>query len=178
MKYPFKVYQTQAEKHVFWVAECPCLKGCVGQGDTIDDAIQSLEENETVWLETAAECGIEIPSIPLESVNEYSGKFTVRVAPSVHKAAAFIAQKEGISLNQYVNDAIVSQNSRYDTVGYMAPQLKEAVEEFKELLFDSVPSSSHGSIKVSIPHVFPAFEKPGTTTNSKNDTFLHIVESL
>lgn len=172
MKYPFKVYQTHVEKHVFWIAECPCLKGCVGQGDTIDEAIRELEENETVWLETAVECGIEIPSIPIETMNEYSGKFTVRVAPSVHRAAAIYAQKESISLNQYINDAIVSQNARYEAVGYVAPQLKEAVETFKTLLFDSTPTFSNGFAKVSVDHAFPFLGKMGATTNSENAPYM------
>lgn len=61
MKYPFTVHQERVRRHTFWVAESLDLKGCVGQGDTIDDAIHELEENETVWLETAKERGIQIP---------------------------------------------------------------------------------------------------------------------
>lgn len=61
MKYPFKVYEERVRRHTFWVVESLDLKGCVGQGDTLDDAIRELEENEAVWLETAKECGIQIP---------------------------------------------------------------------------------------------------------------------
>ena len=168
MKYPFKVYQTQVEKHVFWVAECPCLKGCVGQGDTIDEAICELEENEAIWLETAIECGIEIPSVPIEPMNEYSGKFTVRVSPSVHMAAAIHAQKENISLNQYINDAIVAQNTRYETVGYVTTHVKEAIETFKMLLFNSSLTFSNGMAKVFVNNAFPNFGKLGAATNSQN----------
>ena len=64
MKYPFKVYQAQVEDHVFWIAESLCLNGCIGQGDTNEEAISALEENEVVWLETAKEDGIKIPPIP------------------------------------------------------------------------------------------------------------------
>jgi len=124
MQYPYKVYRTQVEEHVFWVAECTCLKGCVGQGDTIEEALHELEENETVWLDTARECGIAIPTVPIETINEYSGKFTVRVSPSVHMAAAVCAQKENISLNQYVNDAIVAQNTKYETMNYIKTHTK------------------------------------------------------
>ena len=61
IKYPFKVFQTEVEGHVFWVAKSIYLKGCVGQGDVQEDAIMELEENEKAWLETAEETGILIP---------------------------------------------------------------------------------------------------------------------
>ena len=37
IKYPFKVFQTEVEGHVFWVAKSIYLKGCVGQGDVQED---------------------------------------------------------------------------------------------------------------------------------------------
>lgn len=51
-------YQMKVEDHLFWVAENPDLPGCVGQGDTEEQAIAELKENEKVWLETAKEFGI------------------------------------------------------------------------------------------------------------------------
>ena len=111
IKYPFKVYQTENEGHVFWIAKSSYLKGCVGQGDTPQEAIAELEENEIAWLETAKEVGISIPDIPIEHVDDYSGKMTLRLAPFVHMQAAIFAQQEGISLNQYISNAVVSQNA-------------------------------------------------------------------
>ena len=46
-----------------------------------------------------------------KEIFEYSGKFTVRVSPYVHKQASKLADQLGISLNQYINDAIVTQNA-------------------------------------------------------------------
>ncbi len=111
IKYPFKVYQTENEGHIFWIAKSSYLKGCVGQGDTSADAIAELEENEAAWLETAKEAGIPIPEIPVEHVEDYSGKMTLRLAPFVHMQASIFAQQEGISLNQYISNAVVSQNA-------------------------------------------------------------------
>ncbi len=173
MKYPFKVYQTQVENHVFWIAECPSLKGCVGQGDTIDKAISELEENETIWLETANECGIAIPSVPIETINEYSGKFTVRVSPSVHMAAANYARKENISLNQYINDAIVAQNARYETVNYVAPPIMETIETFKMLLSNSSCTFNSKMFKVPVCDLIPHYSNIGVTTVSKNANYSH-----
>ena len=131
MKYPYNVFQTKVEEHVFWVAECPTLKGCVGQGETPNDAVAELESNVNEWIAIATESGIDIPEVPIASMNDYSGKFTVRVAPYVHKQAAEIAKKQGVSLNQYVNDAIVTQNKMLSTALYIEPEIKSLVENLK-----------------------------------------------
>lgn len=111
IKYPFQVYQTEVDGHVFWVAKSILLKGCVGQGDSQSDAIKELEDNEMSWLDTAVEQGIPIPDVPVEHMEEYSGKMTLRLAPYVHRQATQLAKLEGISLNQYINNAVISQNA-------------------------------------------------------------------
>ena len=111
VKYPFVVFQTEADGHVFWIAKSNYLKGCVGQGDEQAEAIAELEENEAAWLETASEVGMEIPEIPIEHLEEFSGKMTLRLAPFVHRQAVHFAKMEGISLNQYINNAVVGQNA-------------------------------------------------------------------
>lgn len=150
MKYPFKVYQTQVDGHAFWVAECQTLKGCVGQGNTIEEACASLEENEEIWLETAEEFGIDIPPIPFEPMTEYSGKFTVRIAPYVHKEASENAKKQGVSLNQYVNDAIVAQNNRLLVIGYIVPEVRNVVASLRRVLSDVSQTISEGTTHISL----------------------------
>ncbi len=111
MSYPFTVFQMENEGHIFWVAKSIQLKGCVGQGDTQEEAINQLEENEAAWLETAKQMDIPIPEVTIERASDYSGKMTLRIAAYVHKQAAMYAKREGVSLNQYINDAIVTQNA-------------------------------------------------------------------
>ena len=133
MQYPFNVTQMRVDDMVFWVAKSSVLNGCVGQGDTPDEAMAELAENENMWLETAREMEIPIPPVPVEQMTECSGKFTVRVAPHVHQTAAELAKKQGISLNQYINDAIVAQNASLLTTDYIRPAVTEAVEEISSL---------------------------------------------
>ena len=42
---------------------------------------------------------------------QYSGKISLRFSPFVHEQASGLAKKQGINLNQYINDAIVYYNS-------------------------------------------------------------------
>ena len=164
MKYPFNVYQTKVEDHVFWIAEIPALNGCVGQGETADEALKELELNEEAWLETAKEYGIEIPAVPCEKINPYSGKFTVRVAPYVHKAAAELAKKQGVSLNQYVNDAIIAQNSSVSAMENIMPYVADAINKVKLLTlgaFTESSSISNSTVLVS-PLIASAYYKQKT----------------
>jgi len=111
MIYPFSASCEVYGERKIWVARSKSLKGCLGQGDTLEQAIAELQDNEKGWLETAEVAGIPIPEVPDDAVENYSGKMTIRVSPSVHMKAAQKAKQEGISLNQYINDAIVTQNS-------------------------------------------------------------------
>ena len=58
------------------------------------------EEVRPLWIEAAYEHGIDIPlpSYP----EEYSGKFVVRLPRSLHRRLAESAERDGVSLNQYV----------------------------------------------------------------------------
>ena len=111
MLYPFQVSQNKVEEHMFWVARSTCLNGCVGQGETVEEAISELETNEREWLVTAQAAGIPIPAVPIETTQEYSGKLTVRIAPTVYRDAAQCAKAERVSLTQYISDAIVNWNA-------------------------------------------------------------------
>ena len=116
MLYPFQVYQSRVEDHTFWVAKSISLRGCVGQGETADRAISELEANEREWIAAAEEVGIPIPEVPVDATQTYSGKLTVRIAPTVHRDAALHARSEKISLAQYISDAIVNWNAHNATI--------------------------------------------------------------
>lgn len=108
MKYSYFTYKLLTQDGEIWVAESMSLNGCVGQGETIDDAVLELENNEKEWLKTAKKTGLIIPKEP---VNPYSGKISLRLEPSEHRKAAIKAKTEGISLNQYLCDAIIAKNA-------------------------------------------------------------------
>lgn len=111
MRYEARIYQMTVEDHTFWVAESKSLKGCVGQGDTSDEAIKELEENENEWLETAREVGIPIPDPVSKQPLQHNGKFALRLSPVEYSTASEYAKELGISVNQYFNDAIINYNS-------------------------------------------------------------------
>lgn len=112
MRYEAGIYQMTVEDHIFWVAESKVLKGCVGQGDTSEDAIRELEQNELEWLATAEEMDIPIPRPEAKTSSMPNGKFALRLSPYEYVNAGRMAHELGISLNQYFNNAIVAYNEQ------------------------------------------------------------------
>ena len=149
MKYPFSVAQMESEGHVYWVAKSSQLNGCVGQGDSVEEALAELAGNEEVWLETAADVGIPIPDVYVEKTQTYSGKLTLRVAPSVHERAAYLAKKDGISLNQYINDAVVAYNKENSVIDYVSSKVSSVSVQINRK-FVSGESYNHKSEVISI----------------------------
>lgn len=111
MKYESIIYQMTVEDHTFWVAESKVLKGCVGQGETSDEALKELEANEIEWIETAELVGIPVPEQTSHVSFQHNGKVALRLAPNIHAEAAANAAELDISLNQYLNNAIVEYNA-------------------------------------------------------------------
>jgi antitoxin HicB len=63
VKYPFVTYPAVEGGYV---AEIPALKGCIAQGETLDETMRELEIVEELWLETAKKSGIKFPKLSIE----------------------------------------------------------------------------------------------------------------
>lgn len=122
MLYETNVYQMNVEGHLFWVADSKILKGCTGQGESSEEAIRELEENEREWLETAKEYGIEIPPQTAKKEKSYSGKISLRISPYVHEQAAKAAEELEISLNQFIGNAIIEYTGKITSSLYECPE--------------------------------------------------------
>lgn len=92
-----------------FVAEVDDLPGCTTHGSTPGEAFQNVEEAKRVWLESRLQAGLEIPEP--RGVEQYSGKFLVRVPRSLHKRLVEQSSAEGVSLNQYVVSLLADASS-------------------------------------------------------------------
>ena len=92
-------------------------------GDGIEELESMFHEAIDSYLQNCAADG-KSPD------REYKGSFNVRVTPESHCAAACRAQELGMSLNQFVADAIREKLDR-TTVTYKIPEPKYVVSEEK-----------------------------------------------
>ena len=148
LQYPFNVY---ADPDGGYVAAFPDLPGCITQVERVEDVSAMVEDARIGWIETEYEQGhaIPLPSYP----EEFSGKFNIRIPRSLHRALAEGAERQGISLNQYV----VALLSRGDTQARVESQMN-AISERLDSLTDMLPSRVvSNQFDLGQPHPHPTF---------------------
>ncbi len=62
-EYPFVIYPAQESGYV---AEVPALKGCLAQGETLQETFDELLTVAGLWIETARQNGENLPNIEKE----------------------------------------------------------------------------------------------------------------
>ncbi|MBM3158036.1 MAG: type II toxin-antitoxin system HicB family antitoxin [Chloroflexi bacterium] len=87
-------------KGTYFVARVVELPDLLMTGNTVEEAVQELEAVKHEWIESFLTLGNKMP-LPLKS-RHYSGKVILRMPPSLHESLMFQAEKEGVSLNQYL----------------------------------------------------------------------------
>jgi predicted RNase H-like HicB family nuclease len=83
-----------------FTAEIMEFAGCVAFGDDAPSALANLEEVASEWITAATEQGQNIPN-PINSA-DFSGKLVLRMSRGLHKRAILCAEREGVSLNQFI----------------------------------------------------------------------------
>ena len=104
LPYTIEVLKDKGDNYSGWFARVVELPGCMTQADTFAELSEMIREAMVVWIETALEDGEKIPRP--RSVEDYSGRFVIRIPKSLHKELVEMAEREGVILNTYVNVAL------------------------------------------------------------------------
>ena len=72
------------------------------QGTTVKEIEKAFKDSVDDYIAWCAEEGVE-PEKP------YSGKFNVRLSPELHRKIAILAKKRRVSLNSFVEKALVDE---------------------------------------------------------------------
>jgi antitoxin HicB len=98
------VHDVDEEGKSGWVAEVEELPGCISQGRTPQEAVERVREAMRDWIAVALEDGVAVPEP--RAAQDFSGRFLVRVPSSLHADLVSNADREGVSLNQFVTNAL------------------------------------------------------------------------
>lgn len=63
VKYPFVIYPAEEGGYV---AEVPALRGCLAQGETLEETLNELAVVTELWIETAEKYGEKLPNVETE----------------------------------------------------------------------------------------------------------------
>lgn len=81
--------------------------GCFAVGNSPDEVMQNLDNAALSWIEVCLSEGIHIPR-PVANQG-FGGKIALRLPKSLHRQAAKMAERDGVSLNQFLVDAIAER---------------------------------------------------------------------
>ena len=99
LPYNIIVKKIADESGTYYSARVLEFDGCMGTGETYDEAYNDVLEAMEGWIETKLENGFSVP-LPMES-DKFSGRFVIRIPKSLHQELTIKAAQEGVSLNQY-----------------------------------------------------------------------------
>jgi len=111
----------------YYVGSVKEFDGCMTQGETEQETLDSLKEVMRLWIATAFNHGVKIPEPTIDK--EYSGKFLLRIPKSLHRRLAITAEDEAVSLNQY----IVYILSTFNQAERTAPRFESQISKDREL---------------------------------------------
>src|SRR4029453_7144953 len=93
-----------AEGHE-WTAQADELPGCHAHGDTVEQAVVAIGDAIDEWIQDALAKGREVPE-PRTS-GSYSGRLMLRMPRSLHAELSGAAEREGVSLNQFIASSLL-----------------------------------------------------------------------
>ncbi len=102
LPYTIEFQQDKSDpQHPVWFAKVKELPGCMTEADKVEEAAEMIQDAMVTWIQGSLDAGLAIPEP--QSDSQYSGKFSVRLPKSLHRDLVEVAEREGVSLNQYIN---------------------------------------------------------------------------
>ena len=86
------------------------LPGCMTQAENFTELAEMIHDAMVAWIETALADGDTVP-LPRQ-IEDYSGKFIVRLPKSLHRDLTLLAKEEGVSLNAFVSHTLAQAAAR------------------------------------------------------------------
>ncbi len=101
--YAIRLRPLNADEGGGWLAEVPDLPGCMSDGETPEEAVHNVRDAIDEWIAAARDMGRDVPQPDdRKETIEYSGRLSLRLPRSLHAELVRSANREGVSVNQYV----------------------------------------------------------------------------
>ncbi len=133
----------------------PLARSVVGYGATPQEAIADLQIVVPLFLKTMEKMEQTLPETAVEKDwDEFSGKFNVRVAKSLHAQLVELAEEQGVSLNSLVQTVLASGATAL-AAGNMFGMVERVAAKSKSSYFrgeesSSAPHAAHSSVTFSM----------------------------
>jgi predicted RNase H-like HicB family nuclease len=148
-------------------AELLEFPGCYSYGDTAEEALRNLEDAAANWVEASLAQGQHVPE-PSDA-GELSGRFALRLPRNLHRKATQIAERDRVSLNTFLVEAIASRVGAEDVYGRLVSELDKRLSKLEtqtvaavtidvwDKLLDHLFSSTQSQSTPSTPTARPIY---------------------
>jgi predicted RNase H-like HicB family nuclease len=106
LPYRLLVVRDADDKGKPWTASVEELPGCTTRGRTAEEALSGIEAVMANWISVALAEGRDIPEP--RPVDSYSGRLLLRMPRTLHAELTRASEREGVSLNQFITDALAA----------------------------------------------------------------------
>jgi RNA polymerase sigma-B factor len=89
-----------------WTARVEELPGCEAHADTADEATRAIRDSMEAWISEALANNREVPEP--RGAPSYSGRLMLRMPHSLHAELARAAERDEVSLNQFITSSLAS----------------------------------------------------------------------
>ena len=142
LNYPILINKIYEDGEWLFTASIKELPGLIVYGETLEEVYEEIELAKADWIEANIEWGREIKEPLGNSLEEYSGKITLRIAKTLHRNLKERSEIEGISLNQtivqLINDGIYKQSQ--NSFEQLASKFEIMTKQFSRTIEEKVSS--------------------------------------
>ncbi|RJU49197.1 MULTISPECIES: toxin-antitoxin system HicB family antitoxin [Streptococcus] len=142
LNYPILINKIYEDGEWLFTASIKELPGLIVYGETLEEVYEEIELAKADWIEANLEWGREIKEPLGNSLEEYSGKITLRIAKTLHRNLKERSEIEGISLNQtivqLINDGIYKQSQ--NSFEQLASKFEIMTKQFSRTIEEKVSS--------------------------------------
>jgi antitoxin HicB len=106
LPYHLSVVRDAEEKGKPWTASVEEFPGCTSRGKTPDEALGGVQAAMAEWIKAALKEGRDVPEP--RSASSHSGRLLLRMPRTLHAELTRAAERESVSLNQFITDSLAS----------------------------------------------------------------------
>ena len=145
-----------------YAAEILEFPGCFSEGETPDEAITNLEKAARSWIEAALAQGLDIPEPYLNQ--GYAGKIALRLPRSMHRQATRLAERDGVSLNQFLVSAIAARIGAEDLYTRLADKIERRLAKMEQKISTLQVNAARTGTAINAPTYSRGFTADNKST--------------
>jgi len=147
LNYPILIEEIYDEGELLFTASIKELPGLIVYGESLEEVYDEIQLAKADWIEANLEWGRKIKE-PLEnSLEEYSGRITLRLPKTLHRDVKERSEIEGVSLNQtmvqLINDGLFKQTQN---------SIEQLARKF-EIMTKQISRTIEEKVSSPIPHI-------------------------